>query len=167
MLKQKDQQGISVLYHHYASLIFGLIYKIVRKKEVAEEALQDTFLKVWRNIETYDDSKGMFIAWVMKIARNAAIDRIRSKSERQNDHIVPLSEVLKTDQHSTTELKVEHLDLRDKVKMLEPPYQQVIELAFFHGFTHREIAKELNLPLGTVKGRIRKAFSELKTIFAG
>ena len=165
LLKNKDQRGIKILYQYYSPLIYGLIFKIVKREDAAEDALQDAFLKVWRNIDSYDRSKGKFIAWVIRVARNAAIDAKRSKFERQNTRFVPFTEVIKTDSTLSFELKVEHIGIREKLELLEKPYRDVIELTFFCGMTHTEAAKELNLPLGTVKSRIRKAFKELRIIF--
>lgn len=81
LLQQRNQQGVSALYDKYASVVYGLIYRIIGRKDFAENALQDTFLKVWQNIETYDVSKGRFLSWILKIARNAAIDVKRSKPQ--------------------------------------------------------------------------------------
>ncbi len=166
LLKRGDQQGMEELYRIYSPLIYGLILRIIGREDVAQEALQDTFLKIWNNIQAYNPDKGRFIPWVLKIARNTAIDTKRLKREKQQRQIVSFSEELKTSRTLSTELPIDHIGLRDQVKQLEPAYQKVIELAFFCGMTHTEVAEELNLPLGTVKGRIRKAFRELRIIFS-
>jgi len=167
LLIQKDQRGIQEMYHKYSSLIYGLIYRILKQQDLAENVLQDTFVKVWQKIHAFDTNKGKFITWVLKIARNTALDAKRSKSERQNAQVVGLQEGIPHEsQHHTVEIPVEYIGIKEKVQTLDPKLSQVIDLAFFEEYTHAEIAEELGLPLGTVKSRIRKAFKELRLILA-
>lgn len=162
LLLKGDKEGIRLLYKHYNRLIFGLIYKVVKSEEVAENVMQDTFVKVWQKIDTYDTSKGRLISWVMQIARNSALDMVRSKGYKKNQQLNPVDEVLANDQKYSNMFKVDDIGVREIVNKLEPKHRKLVDLLYFEGFTQSEAAKELDIPLGTVKSRIRKAFSELR-----
>lgn len=162
LLRQRNKQGISSLYANYSRLLYGVIFRIVKRQDLAENVLQDVFLKVWQSIETYDVSKGRFIAWVMNIARNASIDMVRSKNYRKD--MVTDGVEAAVAQPASTVLNVEHIGVKEVVNKLEPKYRQLIDLLYFEGYTQSEVSEELDIPLGTVKSRVRKAFSELRTL---
>lgn len=166
-MKNRDDLGIQYLYDQYANMIFGLIFRMVKRQDIAENVLQDTFLKVWNRIDTFDASKGKFLTWIFNIARNTAIDTLRSKSYQQETKLSTLevSQLDNQTKYSAT-LKVDHLDIREIVGRLDVKYRKIIELVYFGEYTHVEVSKELKIPLGTVKSRIRKAFSELKIMLA-
>ena len=155
-----------MLYRAYSPIVFGVICKVVKMEDVAENILQDVFLKVWNNIGQYDTSKGRFLSWLLQIARNAAIDKVRSKAYQQGLKTNSLDNTVKANPAYTTSMNVDHLDVRDKVKTLDSKYRSLIELTYFEGYSHTEAAKELGLPLGTVKGRIRKALKELRKVLS-
>lgn len=162
LLKKQDKQGVSSLYLNHSRLFYGVILRIVKNEFLAENILQDVFIKIWQNINSYDASKGHFLAWALNIARNASIDMVRSKDYRNNlvtDGIEP-----QTSEHYYSEIDVDNIGLKEMVKKLNPKHQQLIELLYFEGYTQSEVADELNIPLGTVKSRVRKAFQELRII---
>ncbi|HFA51144.1 MAG TPA: sigma-70 family RNA polymerase sigma factor [Bacteroidetes bacterium] len=162
LLRNKDKKGINGLYQNHSRLLFGVILRIVKKQDIAENVMQEVFLKIWQNIESYNPSKGYFLAWAMNIARNAAIDMVRSKAyrkEQRTDEVVP-----STAQQFSTEMKVGHIGVREVVATLDPKYKTLIDLLYFEGYTQVEVAEELDIPLGTVKSRVRKAFSELRSL---
>ncbi len=162
LLRKQDKQGISSLYLNHSRLFYGVIYRVVKNEFIAENVLQDVFIKIWQNIDSYNPSKGHFMAWAMNIARNASIDMVRSKDYRNNmvtDGIEP-----ETSQHHHFEIDVDNIGLNETIKKLHPKYQQLIELLYFEGYTQAEVAEELKIPLGTVKSRIRRAFQELRII---
>ncbi len=165
LLKERDQDGIHLLYRHYGALIYGLIYKIVQLEDLAENVMQDTFMKIWQRIETYNASKGKFIGWIIYIARNTAIDAIRSKNFQHHKQTIPVQETLSNHLGYATELNTDYIGIKEVVGKLEAKYADILDLIYFAGFTHAEAAKHLDLPLGTVKSRVRKAIQELRKYF--
>ena len=165
LLQARDIRGIDILYDQYSNYIFGFIYKIVQSQEVAEIVLQDTYMKVWDKIATYSRVKGKLITWMINIAKNTAVDMTRSKNYKQTLKLISLDHIPATSNTMNMDIKMENIDVRDIVGKLENKYQVIIELLYFKGFTHIEVAKELGIPLGTVKGRVRKAFKDIRIIF--
>ena len=154
------------LYDMYGAALLGVIVRIVQQTELAEDLLQETFLKIWHASASYDASKGRLFTWMMNIARNLAIDKLRSKdfkNEGKNQDIE--NNVAVIDNQKKQILNIELLGLRDLVTGLKPELATVLELVYYKGFTHTEAAEALNLPLGTVKTRIRMAIIELRKQF--
>ena len=164
LLQQQDPNGVSLLYDKYSAALFGAILKVVGTRELAEEVLQDTITKVWRNFGSYDSSKGRLFTWLINIARNSAIDATRKKDfGRQNQDIEKV--VNKIDEQHTTALNPETIDMRRLAEGLPPEYKTLIDLIYFQGYTQTEVAETLNIPLGTVKTRLRAAILKLKAMF--
>lgn len=164
-LKGREESACSYLYDHYSAALFGVILKIVVQQQSAEDILQETFLKIYRNIAQYDASKGRLFTWMLHIARNTAIDAMRSKDFRQQDKIRTLdADVNKDAAAASTVPFVDHLGLDRVILSLKEDQRRVIDLAYFKGYTQEEIAKELVIPLGTVKTRIRNALIELRKL---
>ena len=164
-LKSKDEQAFSYLYDHYSAALYGVIMKIVNLEETSQDILQEVFIKIWRNIESYDSSKGKLFTWMLNVARNTAIDTLRSKSFKNDKKIQELGDnVHSHNLNQSFTLKVDHLGLKKVLESLKEEQRIIIDLAYFKGFTQEEIAKELDMPLGTVKTRIRKALLQLKDI---
>jgi RNA polymerase sigma-70 factor, ECF subfamily len=163
MLKNKEQSAFSYLYDNYSGALYGVVLRVLNGNELAaQDTLQEVFVKIWRNIEKYDASKGTLFTWMLNIARNAAIDHIRSNASRKeisNDfNDVDIANVADED------VSFDAIGIKDKVKQLNPIYQEVIETLYFAGLTQEEAAEKLGLPLGTVKTRIRTALIQLRTI---
>lgn len=167
LLRKRDIRGMDALYDQYGRYIFGMISKIIQNNEIAETVLQDTFLKIWDKIESFSAEKGRFITWMINIARNTAIDMTRSKYYKQTSKLISLENVPVNTEITDMGVKVEHLDIRDIVSSLDKKYCEIIQLIYFKGYTHMEVSEELGIPLGTVKGRVRKAFKDLRNIFEG
>ena len=164
LLLQRDPKGINVLYDQYAELIYGLICKIVKIEDVADIVLQDTFLKIWKKIDTYHSYKGRFLTWVLNIARNTAIDMLRSKNYRESRQLTDFQGLPHEVLSNGMEIRVDDIGIRELVTRLDPKYTTIIELIYFNGYTYAEASETLNLPLGTVKSRARKAFRDLRTL---
>lgn len=164
-LKKKDQSALDYLYDHYSWALYGIVFRIVRKEEVAEEVLQDIFLRIWDKIESYDDSKGKLFTWMINIARNLAIDRARSKesnNSRKTDDIDYL--VNKIDIQENAQLQVDAIGLKEVLMKLSEDQQFIVNQLYLKGYTQSEVAEEFNIPLGTVKTRLRLAMIELRSI---
>lgn len=164
LLRLRETSGLSMLYDKYSGALFGTIVRVVHSQEIAEEVLQDTFTKVWRNFESYDTSKGRLFTWLINIARNSAIDATRHKDfNRQNQQ---LENVVNTiDTQRSTAINPETIDMRQLTDKLSVEYKELIDLIYFKGYTQSEAAEALNIPLGTVKTRVRTAITRLKEFF--
>lgn len=162
-LKVQDRSALESLYDAYGSALFGVVLRIVQSRELAEQVLQDTFLKIWRNAASYDASKGRIFTWMLNIARNTAIDATRTAYFQ---HYRKTESIDKLVYDSGGEaMNPEHLGLRELVQRLDGKYRELIELVYFKGYTQDEIARETGIPLGTIKTRLRHAIGELRKIF--
>ena len=137
---------------------------MISDAELANDVLQEVFLNIWRKIETYDSSKGRLFTWMLNIARNASIDTLRSKSYQNNQKNQELPNDVNNNSSSFLymPINIDNIGLRKILDKLKPEHRILIELAYFKGYTHEEIAQIENIPLGTVKTRIRNALLQLK-----
>lgn len=165
LLQDGKQEAISIIYDNYGAVLFGLCVRMMGSKEDAEEVFQEAMIKIWRYAKSYDPSKARLYTWMMNVTRNACIDQIRKNDRRPQIQDVDAN-VYKVDAVHQTDLPVDHIGLKKELERLRPEDRKVLELAYFQGFTQGEIAKKLNVPLGTVKTRARKAISELKRFLA-
>ena len=166
LLQEKNRQVIEQLYDQYSAALFGIVLKIVQSQELAEDVLQETFVKIWSNGSTYDAAKGTIFTWMLNIARNTAIDKLRSASNKKKVQVNNLDQILASEHlHPSAELSVDHIGVTEVVDGLEEKYRELIDLAYFKGYTQEEITQSLGLPLGTVKSRLRIALRELRRIF--
>lgn len=163
LLKARDKAAIELLYDHYAKALFGVVLRIVHSRELAEQVMQDTFVKAWRCGENYDESKGRLFTWLLKIARNTAIDATRTSHFRQGQRTDSLNET--TCPGCGHAFNADTLGLRELVVGMDEKYGQLIELVYFQQFTQKEASETIGLPLGTVKTRMRRAISTLRKSF--
>ena len=164
-LRAKDTSALDYLYDHYSGALNGVVYRIVRSEGIAEEILQDVFLKIWDKIENYDASKGKLFTWMLNIARNQAIDKTRSKEMskgKKTDDIDNL--VNRIDNQESGELAVDAIGLKEVLERLPKEQKFVVEYLYLKGYTQSELAEEFDIPLGTVKTRLRMAMIELRSI---
>lgn len=165
MLKNKDQQAFSYLYDNYGGALYGIIMKVIHEEESAKDLLQEVFVKIWRSIDSYDNSKGKLYTWMLNIARNAAIDVLRSARFNNDKKISELeNSVHSNSSTNATSIKTDQIGLKEVVYALKEDYRQILDLAYFKGYTQEEIAQELQIPIGTVKTRARNAIIQLKSI---
>lgn len=166
-----DEEAIAELYDLYNGLLFGLVISIVKKREEAEDVLQEIFIKIWDKADKFSADRGNAYSWIVTLARNTAIDRIRSKGYKtQKKQSVSIHEPLfslegdKLDPMETT-IFSDRAELVKKALSEIPDAQcKVLEIAYYRGFTQREISEELDIPLGTVKTRTRQGMIKLKRI---
>jgi RNA polymerase sigma factor (sigma-70 family) len=163
LLKLRQQTAFSYLYDNYASALYGIIVSIVPDRELANDVLQEVFVKIWKQVSTYDASKGRLFTWMMNIARNASIDMLRSKNYQRSQQNRELTETV-YEKGGSTSTNVEQIGLRKLVNSLKEDYRILLELAYFEGLTQDEISKMLNMPLGTVKTRLRTALIQLREL---
>ncbi|NIJ51438.1 RNA polymerase sigma factor [Dyadobacter arcticus] len=164
-LKRNERTAFEFLYDHYSGALFNIISKTLRDEERAADVLQESFLKIWKNIASYNPEKGRLFTWIMNIARNGAIDAVRVEGRKpamddiDDRAVLNERDVYEDSQNSSSEMKA-------IINMLRPERKILIDMAYFQGYTHEEISEELSIPLGTVKSRIRTALQELKQYFA-
>jgi RNA polymerase sigma factor (sigma-70 family) len=167
-LRRRDRDAMGILYDRYSTMLFGLICRIVRFDEIAEDVLQETFVKVWRSFDSYDATKGALATWLMSVARSVAIDKVRSKGFRNSLKNQSIDSVVsQVDRQDSTTTPSDAIGVEGLLKQLRPEQQQIIDLIYYRGFTHEEAARELSMPLGTVKTRLRAAIMQLRKEVVG
>jgi RNA polymerase sigma factor (sigma-70 family) len=160
-LRQKNEEAFSYLYEHYSGALYGVIKQIVIDTELGNDVLQETFVNIWRRIDSYDETKGRLFTWMLNIARNAAIDKTRSKGFQQSQKQVPLDgDVIQP----SVRPGVDDYGLKRLILKLKDEQRLLIDLSYFQGYTHQQIATALHIPLGTVKTRIRSALTQLRAL---
>ena len=161
LLKQRHENAFNYLYDHYSGSLYTVIISIVPDRELANDLLQEVFVKIWRQIESYDNTKGRLFTWMLNIARNASIDAVRSKNYQHGQQNRELTENI-YNEGGSTETNTDKIGLRKIVQKLKHEYRVLVELSYFQGYTQDEIAKMLKIPLGTVKTRLRTALIQVK-----
>ena len=159
--EKKDEEAFSYLYEHYSGALYGIIKQIVGDIELSNDVLQETFLNIWRRTDSYDESRGRLFTWLLNIARNAAIDKIRSRGFQQAQRQIPLDgEVIQP----SVRPEIDDYGLKKLIFKLKDEQRLLIDLSYFQGYTHEQIATALHIPLGTVKTRIRSALTQLRAL---
>jgi RNA polymerase sigma factor (sigma-70 family) len=165
-LQTKDKRALELLYERYEKLLFSFAYRMTGRRDLSEEIVQDVFLKLWTKPGMYDNTKGKFSSWILTVTRYAAIDCLRKKDENHSE--LEDRDALKSSDPSVeevTEWKEKRKEIREAINQLADEQQQIVELFYFKGFSQQKIADTIQIPLGTVKGRIRLALKHLhKTI---
>lgn len=165
LLQNRDQKAFSYLYDNYAAALNGVIYRMVENRELSEDILQEAFIKIWNNFSNYDTLKGRLFTWMLNITRNLTIDTIRSKGYKKQGKISSDENSVSnyTDDSKIAE-RFDAMGMRKQLINLKPEQRIIIDLAYFNGYTQDEISKEMGIPLGTVKTRMRTAILELRKI---
>lgn len=165
-LLRQDVNAFEQLYERHSRLVYSLVLRILQQASTAEEVAQDVFLQLWRNAGSYDAERGPFVPWLLTMARNRALDHLRLKSERQRrredqtDELPPVSAAPEYERELDERRRAERV--RALMGGLQAQQKRAIELAYFEGLSHTEIAKKLKEPLGTVKSWIRNGLLRLK-----
>lgn len=165
LLKAKDQRAYNYLYDNYSGALYNVIVKVLGTREEGVDVLQESFIKIWKNIGNYDVNKGKLFTWMLQITRNTAIDFTRSgpaQKDKLTNRLENDSPIM--EQNKFTFLSMDHLGLNKVIDGLRVEDKQIVDLAYFKGYTQQEIAHKLAIPLGTVKTRARKALIQLKNI---
>ncbi len=163
LLREGDEKAIGLLYEHYGDTLYGVALKVVKNEEIAQDVVQESFVKIWKKSHTYDASKAKLFTWLFRITRNAAIDKLRSLSTKSDKEIqIDVSDVYTI---GVDGVNPELMDMQKHLGSIEPKYQVVLEALFFQGMTQQEASEELDIPLGTIKSRLKIGLRELKKIY--
>jgi len=166
-----DEDALLTLHKRYVNLVYSMAWRVLQDVGRAEEVTQDIFIKLWQKGHQFDPARGRFSSWLLSVTRFAAIDRLRSDGRRpvaaelaagEGDDQPTLEQLLPPTDHASWE-RGQHLRLL--LAQLPPDQRQIIELAYFAGLTHSELAEYLGLPLGTVKSRLRLGLEKLRGLW--
>ncbi len=162
-LKAKDPEALSYLYDHYGGAIYGIIARIIEDEAVADEVLQDAFLKFWNKIDQYDPTRGRLFTWMANLSRNLAIDKLRSKEMKNAGKTDPIESFVTSIDRSTDSMpNIDGIGLKELMNSLREEERFILEMTYFKGYTHSEIAEAYELPIGTVKTRLRMGIKNLR-----
>ena len=156
---------MSLLYDHYADTLFGMISRMLGDEQTAEDVLQKTMLKIWTGIESFDAAKASFFTWMSVIARNTALDQKRLKTFQDRQKTISTDEIVYKPMMSSPEGT--SIDTAALLSKLDANYRIVLEYAYLKGYTQQEISDSLEIPLGTVKTRLRAAIGLLREELKG
>ena len=165
-LQRREPDAMADLYDRYGRLAFSMILRIVRDQALAEDLVQETFLRVWNRVQKFDGERGALGPWLLAVARNRAIDYLRSAGGRMARNSMEMLETEHPSQFANFENDVLNQDtarqIRGALERLTPNHRNVIELAYFEGLSQTEMAERMGQPLGTVKTWVRMALKKLR-----
>ena len=165
-LLHRDVSAFEQLYDRHSRIVYALVLRILQQASTTEEVVQDVFLQLWRNAGQYQSARGPFVPWLLTLARNRALDHLRLKSERQRrreDQAEELPAIAQAPEYEKAlDEKRRAERVRSLIGTLSAPQKKAIEMAYFEGLSHSEIANALHEPLGTVKSWIRNGLLRLK-----
>ena len=164
-LQSKDKKVVAILYDKYAPALYGIVLRLMKDKSSADDCLQEVFVRIWKNGHSYDPSRARLFTWMAVIARNTALNMIQSKSFREHSQIQKVENVVHIDTRKPVRQNPETMDLRGVVSQLDKKYADIIRLIYFEGYTQKEVSDELDIPLGTVKTRVKKAMGKLRSYY--
>lgn len=152
-IRAGDETAMADIYDRYSGIVYGVALRVLGDTTAAEDVLQEVFLQLWRNPQAFDANRGKLPAWLAVIARNRAIDHLRKRPLEDDIEDLAISTGANLESESAQRLAVEKI--RAVLAQLPPEQRRVLEMAFFEGMTHTEIASKTGEPLGTIKTRIR------------
>ena len=165
-LKAHEPKAMNDLYDRFGRVTYSLIYRMVRNSSTAEDLVQETFLRVWNRVQSFDAERGALGAWVLTVARNRAIDYLRSVDGRMESSVIELDHLERPGLFAKLDATALAIDrvrrLKSAFEKLTPAQRQVIELAYYEGMSQTEMAERLKQPLGTVKTWTRSALKILR-----
>ncbi len=162
LISEKSDLALSKLYDLYAGALYGMILPIAKDEKLAQDILQETFIKIWTKIDSYDPNKAKLFTWMYQIGRNTAIAAHRKKAKIHTENIQNLINNVSSSKAGSLQQKNELHQMMDK---LEPKYQKVVRSLFLEGMTQKELSEETGIPLGTIKTRLRIALRELRFLY--
>lgn len=163
-MQQRNESSFNYLYDNYSGSLSAVIHAIIPDQETVRDVLQEVFVNIWKKIELYDPSKGRLFTWMMNVARNAAIDKIRSRGYQDTKKNLSVPDNADNAIGGVSVQQTVDVGLKKVLTKLKEEHRVLIDLSYFQGYTHEEISKVLSIPLGTVKTRIRSALTHLRTM---
>lgn len=160
LIRAGNENGLRLLYKNYANTLHGVAFRILNNEMYAEEAIQNTFLKVWNKIDQYDEGKSTLYTWMFNILKNASLDILRTQKFQTERKTISFDYNVHNDKY--TDSKEFSLDVMKLLQGMEDKYAVVLEYLYLKGFTQSELSEELDLPLGTIKTRVKKAIEILR-----
>lgn len=160
-LKSKTNEGFVMIYNHFSNPLYGVIFNILKDTTASEDALQEVFVKIWNNAENFNPDRAKLFTWMVNIARNHAIDIYRQKQRYATDEFKAEREKDKHIEHFVEDA----VGLNKIVEHLGAEQKEVVDMLYFKGYTQAEVAEALNIPLGTVKSRLRLSIHKLRKYF--
>ncbi|MEJ7779887.1 MAG: sigma-70 family RNA polymerase sigma factor [Daejeonella sp.] len=165
-LRLGDQKTVEKLYDMYSGSLYGIIKRILKDEEISEDILQETFLRIWQRFSLYNPAKGRLFTWMSNLARNLALDKLKSKGYVNNCRNEKISDLQFTvDDQFNVRNNPETIGIKEMVRKLRPEHRCIIDLVYYQGYTHVEAAEELQIPVGTLKTRMRMAVNDLRMWF--
>tara|TARA_R110002096_G_scaffold135456_2_gene287113 strand:- start:8261 stop:8788 length:528 start_codon:yes stop_codon:yes gene_type:complete len=162
-MKSSQTEAIELMYDKFSDSLYGIALSVLKNEEEAQDVVQESFIKGWRKLSTYDPLKGTLFTWLLNITRNTAIDKLRTSSKKRESEIQITESIVGNAEGLS--FNPDFLDLRKHLGNLEVKYQEIIDALFFQGMTQQEASDELGIPLGTVKTRYKIAMRELRKVF--
>jgi RNA polymerase sigma factor (sigma-70 family) len=165
-LQQKDEKAFAMLYKNYGQALLNIVKKVLHDDaELARDVLQEAMVKIWNNIDTYDSGKGTLFTWMLNVCRNMAIDKTRSKDFKNQSRNQSFDLVSYIQESHNESPKPELIGVSKMLNVLNPDQRQVVDTVYMLGYSHSEAAERLNIPVGTIKTRLRAAVMELRKQF--
>ena len=165
-LKNMDRGAMTSLYRMYSDSLYRVISTIVLIEEVAQDLLQETFIKIWKSFNQYDSRKGRLYTWMARMARNISIDYLRSVNHRNYTISEDLSEHTEYIDHTRQfSYDPELIGLRDMTRVLNTDQKNALDLVYFKGYTHVQAAEELDITVGILRSRLQSSISELRRVY--
>ncbi len=161
LLKEKNLQAVSDLYDKYAPALYTVVLQIVRDEEIANNVLEKVFADILNKIDNYDAAKERLFIWMFKIARNLSIEMIKSQNKQQ---LLKHTSITDKMLHKMAIVEMDNYGLKKVIKNMKDEHKILVDLCYYRGFTHDEIAKTLNIPIDTVQPELRMALLELRTL---
>lgn len=165
LMQKGDKQFLDLLYQKYGGIMLKIVMSITQSREAAEDVIQDGLVKIWKNAHTYDPSKAKLLTWVVQIAKNTALDLVRSKAMKKANVTDTMADRPDASNYGTVSQNEDSIGIRETIdKNIEPRDKAILELLYFQGYTQKEVAQELEMPVGSVKTRVRITVNRLRTL---
>lgn len=164
LMQDGNKHFLDLLYREYGGIVYNICLGMLKSKEEAEDVLQESLVKVWKNAQRFDPSKAKLLTWVVQIAKNTALDHIKSKANSNAKNTETMSDKPVKASYGVSKQNEDYIGLREVIeKQLDNRDQRILNMLYFEGYSQREVAKELEMPIGSVKTRVRYTVKHLRS----